>query len=109
MKTLKFALIAVFVSAAMMSFSAENLELARPEKSISIEKAMMDPVMLNAMDYINEALIAVERDGLYYAKIRVRNRIVTVYGDYPAWQEYFIQRKWVNINNMPIKIDRYVY
>ena len=109
MKTLRFALIAAFISTTMMSFAADHSDRAKPEKLIAIEKAITDHMMLKAMDYISEDLISVERNGLYYAKIRVRNSLITVYGDYEAWQEYFIQRKWVNNNNMPIKIDRYVY
>lgn len=111
MKTMKLVLVAAFVSFAMMSYSAATVDKATPDKSIAIEKALMDRVILNAMNYINEDLIGVERNGLYYAKVRVRNAIIIIYGDYEAWQQYFIQRKWVNINNnnMPKKIDRYVY
>jgi hypothetical protein len=93
----------------MMSFATDYSNRTKPEKGIAIEKAVMDRVILNAMNYISEDLIAVERSGKYYARIRVRNSIITVYGDYSAWQQYFIQRKWVNNNNMPVKIDRYVY
>ncbi len=109
MKTVKFALIAAFISAAMLSYSSNYSESAKPEKRIAIEKAIGDRVILAAMNYINEDLISVERQGFYYAKIRVRNSMIVVYGDYAAWQEYFIQRKWVNNNYMPIKIDRYTY
>jgi hypothetical protein len=109
MKTMKPVLIATFVAFAMMSFSAVNLDQAKPDKKIAIEKAMMDRVILSAMNYISEDLIAVEHQGFYYARVRVRNTMITIYGDLEAWQEYFIQRKWVNNNNMPIKIDRYVY
>jgi hypothetical protein len=109
MKAVKFVLIAAFVSFVMMGFSVENPYHAKSEKLIAIEKAMMDRVILRAMDYISEDLIAVERDGYYYAKVRVRNNMITIYGDYPAWQQYFIQRKWVGVNNKPIRIDRFVY
>ena len=110
MKTMKLVLVAAFVSFTMMSFATATVGKARPDSKIAIENALMDRVISDAMNYqISEDLIAVERQGFYYAKVRVGNTIVTVYGDFEAWQQYFIQRKWVNNNNMPIKIDRYVY
>lgn len=97
MKTLKFVLIAAFVSFAMMSFSTTILDVDKPDKKIHVNHAMMDRGLLDAMNLqISEDLIEVERPGMYYVKIRFRGSFITIYGDLKSFQKYFRARKWVS-------------
>jgi len=98
MKTVKFILIAAFVSFAMMSYSTIKADVYKPDPKISINKAMMDRGLLDAMNLqISEDLIDVERDGYYFAKVKWDGRIVIIYGKLKDWEKYFRERKWVSV------------
>ncbi len=101
MKTVKFILIATFVSFAMMSFSAIEAGLDKPDQQIAIEKAMMSRGLLNAMNFqISEDLISIEQPGFYFAKVRYHGKTFVIYGKLKAWQKYFRERKWVRVKNL---------
>ena len=97
MRTVKFFLIATFVSFAMISFSAVKPGEDKPEKSIAIEKALMSRGLIKAMNFqLTEDFISVEHPGLYYAKVRYHEEVIVIFGKLEAWKKYFRERKWVS-------------
>jgi len=94
MKTVKFILIAAFVSFAMMSYSTVKADIDKPAQKISILKAMMSRGLVDAINLqVSEDLIAVERQGFYYAKVRYKDSVIIIYGSLRDWQKYFREKK----------------
>ena len=101
MKTVKFILVAAIVSFAMMSFANISQDVNKPQTKIAIEKALMSRGLQHAMDFqITEDLIAVERQGFYYAKVRYKDQVLIIYGTLRDWKKYFLERKWVGTKDV---------
>jgi len=112
MKTLKFVLVAAFISFSMMGYSHIGYNPGIANLNVAIETAMSNSeLLLDMFHQINEDMIKGEHRGFYIARVLHKGQTYLIHGDLEAWEAYFILSKWVDNNNnsIPLKVDRYVF
>jgi hypothetical protein len=91
MKTLKFALIAAFLSFALVGYSTDHKKNVVRTVKISIDKALDDRGLVREM-YIqlDESFLDVETSKMYFAKVRYHQNLYVIYGTYKQWESFFL-------------------
>ncbi len=91
MKTLKFALIAAFLSFALVGYSTDHKKTIVRTVKISIDKALDDRGLVREM-YIqlDEKFLNVENSTLYFAKVKYQKNLYLIYGTYKEWESFFL-------------------
>jgi len=91
MKTVKFVLIAAFVTFALMSFSEDHKVKVNNIVSISLEKAMESRGLVRAMYLqLDQSFINAEKSGYYTAEVTFRGNRYLIRGSYKQWELFFL-------------------
>jgi hypothetical protein len=91
MKTLKFALIAAFLSLVLTGYSADHKKNVVRTVKISIDKALDDRGLVREMFIqLDEKFLDVDGSRLYFAKVKYENSLYLIYGTYKEWESFFL-------------------
>ena len=71
MKTVKIALIAIILSVGIINIPAQSQPKPIQVTNLSLQKAIQDPGLLNAMHaQLTMEFIKIEQPGIYFANVR---------------------------------------
>jgi|GEM_PF-1288842 len=100
MKTLKFALIAAFISLALVGYSTDNKTNTSLTLKISVKKALEERGLVRQM-YIqlDESFLNSESTRYYFARVTFRDRLYVIYGTHEDWVSFFLMD-----NHLPLGV-----
>jgi hypothetical protein len=91
MKTLKFALIAAFLSLALAGYSSDHKKDVVRTIKITIDQALDERGLVREM-YIqlDEKTFLNERAKVYVARVKYRKSLYLIQGTYKEWESFFL-------------------
>ena len=95
MKAMKLLLVLVFVSFTAMTFADNGSDKVKLSNKISLENALdIKSLKIEILQQVNRSLIAEEKAGFYFARVRYRNDTYIIYGKYKEWKAFFDSSDW---------------
>jgi hypothetical protein len=91
MKTLKFALIAAFLSVALIGYSTDHKKEVVRTIKITVDQALDERGLVREM-YIqlDEKTFLKERTKVYVARIKYQKDLYLIHGTYKQWELFFL-------------------
>jgi len=102
MKTMRLVLVLAFMSFTAMTFSQVVSELSTDQTKLSLKEAIsMQSMKTEILQQVNVTeLLAEEKPGLYFTRVKYRNRTYLVFGTYREWSRLF------SLSRMSISSER---
>jgi len=95
MKTMRLVLIMTIVALATTTFAGEHATRKTLDIKISLEHALNHKALASEMMmHLNAGFLAVEKRGLYAAKLRFGRNNYVIYGKYQEWKQFFNMITW---------------
>ena len=95
MKTMRLVLIMTIVALATTTFAGEHATRKTLDIKISLEHALNHKALASEMMmHLNAGFLAVEKPGLYAAKLRFGRNNYVIYGKYQEWKQFFNMVSW---------------
>ena len=92
MKNIKFAFVAAIITFSALSFGAGIPDRPGYVQIISLEQAMSNQDMIQAMhEQINPDFLSLEQT-VYYAYVEFANNLYLVYGELSEWKLFFMKK-----------------
>ena len=92
MKNLKFALVAAFITFAMLSYGAGIPDRPGHVQTLSLEQARTNPDMVQAMyQQIDPDFLSLEQ-AVYYAIVEFADKVYVIYGSLRDWKFFFMNQ-----------------